>query len=75
MTIDNKTQFSGAVEQPIEAMKSLPKFEDGQTYHVKVSRAVELAPDLWARPASPRVVVSGEKARELGDVIIWAVKL
>jgi hypothetical protein len=72
--VNNKTRFSGAVE-PIEPMKSLPKFEDGKMYHVKVSRAVELAPDLWARPASPRVVVSGEKARELGDAIIWAVKL
>ena len=75
MTIDNKTQFSGAVEQPIEPMKTLPKFEDGQMYHVKVSRAVEIAPDLWARPASPRVVMSGEKAKEFRDVILWAQKL
>ncbi|WP_065755196.1 hypothetical protein [Bradyrhizobium paxllaeri] len=74
MASNNQTNFSGTIE-PIEPMKTLPKFVDGAQYHIKVARAVELAPGLWARPASPKVVVSGAKARELGDVVIWAMKL
>jgi hypothetical protein len=59
---------------PVVPMKKLPDFEYGTLYEIKVCRAVELAPDLWARPSSARIVVDGDKARELGDAVIWAKK-
>lgn len=63
------------LKHSIQPMERLPDFQYGSDYQIKVCRAVELAPDLWARPTSAKIVVDGDKARELGDAVIWAVKL
>lgn len=56
----------------IVPMENLPSFADGILYEIKVSEAVQIGPDNWARPSSPKVVVDGEKAREIEQYIIWA---
>lgn len=61
--------------ETIEPMETLPDFLEDAMYSIKVSRAVEIAPNLWVRPDSPKCTVSGEKAQELGDAVIWAVKV
>lgn len=60
---------------PIEIMAKLPTFKDDEQYEIKVHSAVEMAPTVWARPSSPKIVVSGAVARQLGDVIVWARKV
>lgn len=67
----------GSVYDPvttIEPMKKLPKFVYGEQYEVQVSRPVELAKDLWARPSSGRIIIDGEKAEEIKDAILTAKK-
>ncbi|KRQ99281.1 hypothetical protein [Bradyrhizobium valentinum] len=61
--------------ETIKPMEKLPKFEDGKLYEIKVSRTVEVGPELMARPSSPKIVVAGQVARDLGDVVIWAKKV
>lgn len=68
----------GSIYDPltkIEPMKKLPKFEYGATYEIQVSRPVELAKDLWARPSSGLITVDGDKAEEIKDAILTAKKL
>lgn len=61
--------------ETIVPMETLPSFSDGVLYEIKVKEAVQIGPEQWARPSSPKIVVDGEKAREIEDYIIWARQL
>lgn len=60
--------------EDIEPMRKLPKFEYGQEYEVRLSRPIEIAKDIFVRPSANRIVLSGDKAEEFRDAIIWAKK-
>ncbi len=53
----------------------LPTFDNGSRYEIKVNKTVQLAEHLWARPSSKKIVVDGETARKLGDIVTSAVKI
>ncbi len=61
--------------EKIEVMDKLPNFDRDAQYEIKIHSAVEIAPTVWARPSSPKIVVSGAVASRLGDLIVWAKKV
>jgi hypothetical protein len=53
----------------------LPKFEPGLQYEVRVSKVIELGPGMILRPSSAKITLSGEKAEELKESILWAKQI
>jgi hypothetical protein len=53
--------------QPAAAPAAAP--DPAKSYRLKLSRAVQIAPDIWARP-SHETIVKGGLIAGLGDAVI-----
>jgi hypothetical protein len=46
-----------------------PAIDPAKSYRVKLARAIEVAPNIWARPADHDVILLGEYIASHGDAI------
>lgn len=48
----------------------LPAVDPAKMYRVKLSRAIEIVPDIWARPFDHDVLIQGADIPTHGDAIV-----
>jgi hypothetical protein len=46
-----------------------PAPDPAKSYRLTLARAVEIAPDIWARPGSHETIVKGSFIAGLGDAV------
>ncbi|WP_316200898.1 MULTISPECIES: hypothetical protein [unclassified Bradyrhizobium] len=68
---DTDNAAAPAAATPVVSPAAAPKLpiDPSKSYRLKLSRAVEIAPKVWARPAH-EAVVKGSLIADLGDAVI-----